>query len=74
MTTLADLERRVATLEKAQSTNAETMKWIVGTLGQIQATVDGHTERLTRIEADVKGIREDFPGIVREALREHMRP
>ena len=48
--TLEDLARRVADLEKAQVTNAQTMKWMVGTLGQIQAVVDDHTGRLDRID------------------------
>jgi uncharacterized coiled-coil protein SlyX len=46
MLTMEDVERRLVALETAQMTNAATMKWMVGTLGQIQATVDNHTERL----------------------------
>lgn len=66
---LAELERRIVVLERAQTENAATMKWIVGTLGQIQATVDDHTERLKRIEVDIAGLRRDIPGIIADALR-----
>lgn len=83
MVTVDELERRVVALEKAQTTNAQTMKWMVGTMAEIKAIVDDHTERLgridsrldtidgrlDRIEFDIKGLREDLPGIVRDALR-----
>ena len=50
MITMDDVERRLVALESSQMSNAGTMKWMVGTLGQIQATVDNHTERLDRID------------------------
>lgn len=50
MATVEDIERRVIALETAQNTNASTLRWVAGTLGQIQAVVDDHTGRLERIE------------------------
>ena len=83
MLTMEELERRVVALEKANVTNTATMKWLSGTLGQIQATVEDHTERLVRIEegiadiektvtfikSDVAGLRRDLPDIITEAIR-----
>ena len=53
-----------------------TLKWMAGTLAQVKALADDHTERLQRIdgrldriEDDVKGLRRDMPGIVADALR-----
>ena len=46
MITMDEVERRLIALDSAQTLNAATMKWMVGTLGQIQATVDSHTEVL----------------------------
>ncbi len=63
MPTLEDLERRVLSLERAQTENAATMKWMVGTLGQIQATVDDHTERLERIETRIDGLTNRIGGL-----------
>jgi hypothetical protein len=48
--TVEDLERRVVALERATTTNVETLKWVAGTLGQMKATQDEHTVRLDRIE------------------------
>jgi lipopolysaccharide biosynthesis regulator YciM len=48
--TLEELERRVIALEKAQSENTGTLRWVAGTLGQIQAVQDDHTQRLDRME------------------------
>ena len=78
MLTMEEVERRLVALETAQATNAATMKWMVGTPGQIQATVDNHTERLDplkttvddhtkrwdRIEGEVRGLRTDVRGLV----------
>ncbi len=79
-TTLEDLERRVTQLEKtqhelqrAQNENTVTLKWLAGTLAQVKALADDHTERLDRIEHDVKGLRRDMPGIVADALRDARR-
>lgn len=76
MPNIDELERRIIALEKAQNENTSTMKWVVGTLGQIQAAVVDHTERLERIESavrrlesDIKGLRRDLPGIVADAMR-----
>ena len=59
-TTLEDLERRVIQLEKvqhalqeAQKDNTLTLKWMAGTLAQVKALADDHTERLQRIEEAV---------------------
>ena len=46
MITLEEAGRHLVALEGAQTSNAATMKWMVGTLGQIQAAVDGHTDTL----------------------------
>ena len=48
--TVEDLERRVVALETAQHTKASTLRWIAGTLVQIQATVDDHTLRFDKID------------------------
>jgi chromosome segregation ATPase len=53
--TLEELERRVSALEKAQNENTVTLKWVAGTLAQVKALADDHTERLQRIEQDVNG-------------------
>ena len=60
--TLEELEQRVAVLEKAQhalaqaqNENTVTLKWMAGTLAQVKALADDHTERLQRIEQDVNG-------------------
>ena len=65
--TLEELEQRVAALEQAQNENAVTLKWMAGTLAQVKALADDHTERLDRIEDDVKALRRDMPGIVAAA-------
>jgi hypothetical protein len=77
MTDIADLERRVTALEAAQKHTAETQEWMASTLGRIAAVQDRHTEilsnhtqRLDRIEGDLKGLRRDLPSIVAEAMRE----
>ena len=46
MITMEEVERRLVALESAQTTHAATMKWMVGTLGQIQAVVDDHSDVL----------------------------
>ena len=51
--TLDEMERRVIALEKAQNDNTASLKWVVGTLGQVQATVDDHTGRLGQLQATV---------------------
>ena len=51
--TVEDLERRVVALETAQHTKASTLRWIAGTLVQIQATVDDHTLRFDKIDAQL---------------------
>ena len=71
--TLEELERRVAAPELAQKDNILTLKWLAGTLAQVKALADDHTERLQRIEHDVKGLRADMPSIVADALRDTRR-
>ena len=34
--TVEELERRVIALETAQTSNASTLRWVAGTLGQVQ--------------------------------------
>ena len=63
MLTMEELERRVVALEKANVTNTATMKWLSGTLGEIQATVDDHTERLVRIEEVLLTVKEDLTAV-----------
>ena len=65
--------RRVIALEQAQKDNTVTLKWLAGTLAQVKALADDHTERLDRIEHDVKALRRDMPGIVADALRDTRR-
>ena len=69
-------ERRVVALERANTPNVETLKWVAGTLGHVKATQDEHTVRLDRIEtvqdkhtkrperveSEVRGLRSDFAG------------
>ena len=85
--TLEELEQRVPRRKETRSKkrrmkNTITLKWVAGTLAQVKALADDHTERLQRIEKvgdqagrldriehDVKGLRRDMPGIVADALR-----
>ena len=60
--TLEELEQRVAQLEKgqhaleqAQKDNTITLKWLAGTLAQVKALADDHTERLQRLEQNLNG-------------------
>ena len=53
--TLEELERRVIALEKTQNENTVTLKWQAGTLAQVKALADDHTERLQRIEQNLNG-------------------
>lgn len=80
MTTIEELDRRVIALEVAQKQTAETQTWMAGTLGRIAAvqdghtkTLDDHTQRLDRIETDLKGLRKDLPAIIAETMREVLR-
>lgn len=74
MADLADLERRVEALEKAQCENAGTLKWISGTLGQVAGDVVGLREDMAamnrHLTQEVSSLRKDMPGIVAEAMRE----
>jgi hypothetical protein len=83
----AALAMRVAALEKASVDNTETITWVAGTLGQMKATLDHHTQRLYGIEADISDLRAevrglksdlasqraDLPSIVATSLRSAMR-
>ena len=80
MTDLIDLQRRVAALEAAQKETAETQTWMASTLGRIASvqdhhgkTLEDHTQRLDRIETDLKGLRTDLPAMLAEAVREGMK-
>lgn len=80
MTDIAELERRVSALEAAQNDTTQTLRWVVTKLGKISAVQDEHTLRLERVESDVrevkadlKGLRNDLPSIVGEAMREALR-
>lgn len=77
MTTVEDLERRVSALETAQKETAKTQTWMAATLGHIAAVQDEHTQRLDRIESDLrtvksdlKCLRADLPAMLAEAVRE----
>ena len=74
MTTIDELERRVSALETAQKETAKTQTWMAGTLGRIAAVQDEHTQRLDRIETDLKGLRTDLPAMLAEAVREGLKP
>ena len=61
--TLEELERRVLALEKgqhalqrAQNENKVTLKWLAGTLAQIEALAYDHRERLKGIEGRLGAI------------------
>ncbi len=70
MPTLEDLDHRVSALEAAQNDTTQTLRWVVAKLGRISAVQEEHTLRLERIESDVKGLREELPAIVGDAVRE----
>jgi chromosome segregation ATPase len=77
MAAFEELERRVAALEAAQNDTTQTLRWSVAKLGRISSVQDEHTLRLERIESDVrrveaglKDLRADLPGIVIDAVRE----
>jgi hypothetical protein len=74
---IEDLRRRVEALEKAQTTNTGTLKWISGTLGQVAGDVAGLREesakRFDKVDAEIAGLRRDLPGIVADAVREGMK-
>ncbi len=70
MTDIAELERRVAALEVAQSDTVKSQRWMAATLGRIAAVQDEHTKDLTAIKADLSSLRRDLPSIVADALRE----
>jgi chromosome segregation ATPase len=70
MTSIEDLERRVSALEAAQKQTKESQEWMAATLGRIAAVQDDHTQRLQRLETDLKSLREDLPGIVGDAVRD----
>ena len=81
--TLEDLDRRATTLEGAQSSTVETLRWVVPKLARVQAVQDEHTLRLERLETKVDGLEtkvgrletkldgliEALPGIVADAVR-----
>lgn len=87
MTTIEEFERRVEALETAHKQTAQTQEWMAGTLGRIAAVQDGHsrtltdhTQRLDRIETDIRevktdlrGLRNDLPTIIAETMREVLR-
>ena len=54
-TTVDDLDRRVKALETAQTTNSSTLRWVAGTLGQVQAGVDDNTLQIREVRTIVDG-------------------
>jgi len=62
-TNLEDLERRVTALERAQNDSTVTLKWVVGTLGKIQAVQDHHTGELGIIKTDVAELKADMADV-----------
>jgi uncharacterized coiled-coil protein SlyX len=77
MTTLEELDRRVAALERAQNDNTQALKWVVTTLAKAQATLDQHTLQLQTLDAKVDGIDRKIDGlagalprIIAEAVRD----
>ncbi len=65
----ATLSRRVAALEASDATTGRSIEFIAATLVQMKEVQDTHSKDLKRIEADVKGLRNDMPEIVAVALR-----
>ena len=53
---LADLERRVTALERAQNDTTDTLRWVVAKLDRISAVQEEHTLRLDRIDSRLDGI------------------
>jgi hypothetical protein len=64
--TLEELERRVMALERAQSENTTSLRWIAGTLGQVQSVVE-------EVRSDLKTLRGEVPALVATAVGEAMR-
>ncbi len=61
--TVEELERRVLALEKgqhehqrAQNENTAILRWLAGTLAQVEALSNDHTERLQRIERRLSAV------------------
>lgn len=52
--TAEDLDRRLTTVERAQSETTETLRWVVTKLARVQAVQDEHTLRLERVESKVE--------------------
>ena len=66
----ATLSRRVAALEASEATMGRSIEFIAKTLVQMKEAQDSHTKNFQRIDADIKGLRNDMPGIVAGAMRE----
>ena len=60
---LADLERRVTALERAQNDTTDTLRWVVAKLDRISAVQEEHTLRLERIELRLDRIDARLDGI-----------
>jgi hypothetical protein len=54
--TVEDLDRRAAALERAQGETTETLRWVVTKLARLQAVQDEHTLRLERLESKVDAL------------------
>ena len=62
-TTLEELDRRVAALERTQNDTTETLRWVVTKLARMQAVQDEHTLRLERIEFKIDGVDKRLDGV-----------
>lgn len=70
---LADLERRVTALERAQNDTTDTLRWVVAKLDRISAVQEEHTLRLDRIDSRLDGIDgqlAEIPRAIVETVRE----
>jgi hypothetical protein len=73
MSDIAELERRVAALEATHNDPVKPQHWMASTLGRIAAVQDEHTERLDRIEGDIKSVRSEIsalPSVLADIMRE----
>lgn len=57
-----------------QAKTEQRLEKIDGRLDKIDGRLDRHEGRLDRIEKGVRGLRDDMPGIVGDAVRSALRP
>lgn len=71
--TITWMASTLGTIKAGVDMHTKRLDHIDVVLEEIKEVQGNHTKRLDRIEADVKGLRDDMPGIVAAAMREVMR-